>query len=193
VPPLAVLVAALEKAAGCDRFPADSDLVHQAARAARKLRFGSGKSLADAVRSALPEKTGPRSPPPQTKAVANIYWPLVMTTNYDDLYLAEAHEAHQRSPRLLEEEKRESPLLLLGRSTQDCQRILTSLRQPDRPILWALQGFVGGQARAPGAGTTTNAYHDYVDDEDRKLRTGLESELVVGHAESRRVARCSSC
>jgi SIR2-like domain len=184
-------VAALEDAADCARFPADSDLVHRAARAVRKLRFGSGKSLAEAVRLALLKEPGARSPPPQTKAVANIFWPLVMTTNYDDLYLAEAHEAHLLSPRLLEEEKRESPLLLLGRSTRDCQRVLTSLRQPDRPILWALQGFVGGQARAPAAGKTTNAYHDYLDDEDRKVRTGLESELVVGHAEYRRVAMAS--
>ena len=69
-------------------------------------------------------------------------WPLVLTTNYDDLYLAAAHAAGanaRRDPELL-------PFRLLGRSSDDSHRVLMSLRRPDLPVVWQLQGFVGGQA-----------------------------------------------
>jgi hypothetical protein len=75
-------------------------------------------------------------------------WPVVVSTNYDDLYVAAAHAAHlQRNPRLrAREDRHDVPLILLGRSATDCQRVLTSPRQPDLRILWAVQGYAGGQA-----------------------------------------------
>jgi len=53
---------------------------------------------------------------------------------------------------------------VLGRSQLDCQRVLNSLRSPDSPILWALQGHL----------PRTNP------------KQGLAAELVVGHEEYRR-------
>jgi len=186
-------VSKLERRARCATSAGDRELVHRAARAVRKLRFGSGETLADAVRLVLSDGTQPI--PRQTVKLARIFWPLVVTTNYDDLYLAAAHKAHlaeraRARARMRLEEKREPPLLLLGRSPAHCQRVLTSLRQPDVPILWALQGFVGGQAAAIprlGGGARPRSYRKQV-----PLRhDALEKELVVGHAEYRRVAMSS--
>lgn len=193
-------VAQLEKNADRQNLSDDRDLVHRAARAVQVLRFRlrTGMSLATEVGSAL--STDPVSPPPQTTELARIFWPLVVTTNYDDLYLAAAHEEYLKShPELEPPEKQEVPVLLLGRSAAHCQRVLTSLRQPDLPILWALQGFVGGQAKPlehQRKLTPARArYRDYVaadDNEqfDRRWQP-LERELVVGHAEYRRVALAS--
>jgi hypothetical protein len=103
-------------------------------------------------------------------------WPIVLTTNYDDLYVAAAQSAHlDRNPRLHDAERLQVPLLLLGRSASDCQRVLTSLRRPDVPILWTLQGFVGGQALARGAPRADNGrnarYRDVVQDADYGRRS----------------------
>jgi hypothetical protein len=189
-------IAELEQQAVVPSARAETDPAQRAARAVRKLRRGSGDGVADAVSAAL-LSNGPGRPPPQSEALASVFWPLVVTTNYDDLYLAAAHAAHLRlNERLSSEEKRNSPLLLLGRSREDSQRILTSLRQPDVPILWALQGFVGGQAQAlqseQHVGSTPGLYRENatIDDDLRHLR-GLRKELVVGHAEYRRVAIAS--
>jgi hypothetical protein len=193
-------VAQLENRAGCQNLPNDRDLVHRAARAVQVLRFDPRKRLATEMRCALSKD--PVSPPPQTTALARIFWPLVVTTNYDDLYLAAAHEAYLEShpnPERPEKEKQEVPVLLLGRSAGHCQRVLTSLRQPDVPILWALQGFIGGQAKPLQHQLKLiprrASYREHVkaDDKehfDRRWRP-LERELVVGHAEYRRVALAS--
>jgi hypothetical protein len=191
-------VAQLEKRANRRSLSNDSDLVHRAARAVQVLRFRVGSmSFADEVRAALSK--GPVRPPPQTTELASIFWPLVVTTNYDDLYLAAAHEAYVSRPEVGLGEKREVPLLLLGRSAAHCQRVLTSLRQPDVPILWALQGFVGGQAKplqhqleAPRRRARYRAHMRADDKEHVDQRwTPLETELVVGHAEYRKVALAS--
>jgi SIR2-like domain len=185
----------LERRAGLPRPAGDGDPVQRAARAVQRLRFGSREGVADGVSAALLAR-GPGKPPPQTEALASIFWPLVVTTNYDDLYLAAAHEAHLRSrERLNREERTDAPLLLLGRSQRDCQRILTSLRQPDVPILWALQGFIGGQAQALPSqqedGGARALYRDHARLADRARLERLRRELVVGHAEYRRVAMAS--
>lgn len=99
---------------------------------------------------------GSYSVTPQTAALALSTWPLVLTTNYDDLYVTA-------------QEKGDVPEVL-GRSVADCHKVLRSLDASTRPILWALQGFVGGQAREPSA---------IVPDVGR--RRELASQLVVGH------------
>jgi hypothetical protein len=194
----ASFVAELEKKAGRQKACNDLDLVHRAARAVQVLRFSLEKDFATEIRSALSK--GPVSPPRQTKELARIFWPLVVTTNYDDLYIAAAHEVYLKSRSRLElSEMQEVPLLLLGRSAAHCRRVLTSLRQPDVPILWAVQGFVGGQANplqhqlnltpAPAC------YRDQVEAADNEYFEQRwkprERELVVGHAEYRRVALAS--
>lgn len=175
-------VANMERQAGTDRELADrrGDLAQRAAHAVRRLRYRqSPDALARAVRRALKPPQG--EPPPQSRALAKVQWPLVVTTNYDDLYLAAVeHERRKRLPiqRLLDKEIAAAPLVLLGRSRLDCQRVLASLRQVDEPILWALQGFVGGQDAE--LAISDKWYTAKVKE--------LEEELVVGHAEYRRVA-----
>jgi hypothetical protein len=54
-------------------------------------------------------------------------------------------------------------MMVLGRSRTDCQAVVASLTTPARPILWALQGFLGG-------------------DQDRR---DLRSEIVLGYEQYR--------
>jgi hypothetical protein len=184
----------LEGFAGIAKPNTELDVVSRAARAVRKLRLGSKKGLGHYVTKALSE--GVQIPPEQTTALAAIYWPLILTTNYDDLLVAAAHKVvrdRQARVRLTKEEKREPPFLLLGRSPQDCQRVLTSLSQPDIPILWALQGYVGGQAKSldgacDGNGQSKVYRQEDVDEGYNTKSRELENELVVGHAEYRKVA-----
>ena len=188
-------VAELERLAGRAPPTRRDDPTHRAARAVRTLRLSKGEELGDVVAEALLSR-GPGRPPPQTAALARVFWPLVVTTNYDDLYIAAAHEIHLESSHGPGRSGggREVPLLLLGRSPDDCRRILASLRQPDVPILWALQGFVGGQARALASQTDDESarYSEYAAiHEERAQMERLQRELVVGHAEYRRVALAS--
>jgi hypothetical protein len=189
-------VEALERRAGVPSAPADSEPAQRAARAVRRIRFGSREELADAVAAVL-LVDGPAEAPAQTRALARLFWPLVLTTNYDDLYVAAAHEEHLRvNPRIRKdkEDKLEMPLLLLGRSPEDCRRVLSSLRQPDVPILWAVQGYIGGQALALASHTKDKGalYRDHATmNEQREQLKKLRRELVVGHAEYRRVAMAS--
>jgi len=189
-------VAALERDADLPGRP-QMDPTSRAARAVRRMRLDPNKSLVHGVRSALTTKPAP--PPGQTLALAAVHWPLVLTTNYDDLYMAAAHKAILASGRRREAEiEKQVPIELLGRSRADCQRVLTSLRQPDAPIVWALQGYIGGIAASfsrPGAqgGPRWNEAATYqeknvTDHSYDKKREELEHQLVVGHAEYRRVA-----
>jgi hypothetical protein len=145
----AVPGAAFEPGADGDRF-----LVERAQRAILALRRAAGSGLTHALAAAL-DPAG-RGVPEQTAALARLYWPLVLTINYDDFYLAETGGR----PRVL------------GRTPEHCQRVLSSLREPAEPLLWAIHGYLGGQAR---------------------WRSGVpppplpERELIVGHAEYRRV------
>jgi hypothetical protein len=136
-----------------------ANLIRRAAAAVHKLRNIGPNALADNVRVALyGERT--HASTEATSALSEIWWPLVLTTNYDSIFLeaANARWAGRRLSNSL------SFMNVLGRSQLDCQRVLNSLRSPDGPILWALQGYVG----------RANQLHD------------LGAELVVGHEEYRR-------
>lgn len=179
-------VTRLEDQAGIlpDRFT--SDPVERAARAVRRIRHDPGRDIAEVVRSVL--VADPQEPPPQIKELARLHWPLVLSTNYDDFYPAAVDSVRERRKRR-SGEMNEAPALLLGRSPEDCQKVLVALRRPEAPILWALQGYVGGQALAP----TGMRYAEFVADDEpyqRKVQA-LHGELVVGHSEYRHVALAS--
>jgi hypothetical protein len=172
------------KLSGGEALARSSGPPQRAAKAVRRLRLGGPDGLARGVRNALGR--GSTEDLPQTRALAGTYWPLALTTNYDDLFIAatakvRAEDPRFRRPRQSPDERKASPFVLLGRRAADCQRVLASLRQPDDPILWAIQGYVGGQAE-------DSPVDDPVLDEDG---CELEGELVVGHLEYRKVARAA--
>jgi SIR2-like domain len=90
---------------------------------------------ADIVRKALKsvDSQGTVQATDNTKALAMTYWPLVVTTNYDDLYIRALadNSAFKRG------------IQVYGRGRSDCHQVLKSLDDDLPPILWAVQGFVG--------------------------------------------------
>ncbi|HEU0015362.1 MAG TPA: SIR2 family protein [Longimicrobium sp.] len=162
-PDWAALITRLEEQAGVVEPGAPSgpaDLVRRGNRAVRVLKRRAAHEFPAAMRTAL--YADGETVPPQTSALAAIWWPLVLTTNYDDLLVRAYRDAH---------EKERDALTVVGRSPDDCQRVLNALSFTSGSILWALQGYLGGR------------------------RTGgtpqLEAELVVGHEEYRRVTHTS--
>jgi hypothetical protein len=159
-------VRTLESAAQEKDIPAYPDttsreeLIRRANNAVRTLKAREPGTFERAVERALIRTAADSPIPPQTLALAGLPWPLVLSTNYDNLYAAAMRE---RFP--------ERELAVVGRSVEDCQRVLNSLSVAGRPIVWALQGYLDvphGQASV---------------DATRRLR----GQLVVGHEEYRRV------
>ncbi len=139
--------------------PLSQQLVRRGNRAVRHLKR-RGSKFPEHLRAAL--FTDSTEIPPQTSALARLWWPLVLTTNYDNCFAASFVEQHR--PRKLD---------VVGRSQLDCQRILTSLTEPSRSLLWALQGYIDGPCGAPWS--------------ELSSRKDFERQLVVGHEEYRRV------
>jgi hypothetical protein len=158
------LIRGLESASQVDGLPPLTPdtkpemLIQRANRAVRMLRSRSASEFEAALREALFVRRD--SVPEQTVALARIWWPLVVSTNYDNFYVqAFAREFGPRG------------LAVVGRGSEDCQRVLTSFTTAGRSLLWAIQGHLG----APWA---VSEHED-----DRRL----SSELVIDHAEYRRV------
>ena len=154
-----------------------SSLIQRAGRAVRKLRLDRMPPLDDAIRAALRAAPCPDWPewPPGAHALAQIWWPLVITTNYDDWFYA----AWNR--KFVNTDQHRQPLErmeICGRGAADCERVLNGLRAPDNPLLWAIQGFVGGLAPK----------HPSLPELPAWKRCELGDQLVVGHAEYRREA-----
>ena len=63
--------------------------------------------------------------------LVDTFWPLFLTTNYDDCILAAAFARKFRYQ-------------ARGRSLEDCHSILRSLGEPQASAVWYLQGFIGG-------------------------------------------------
>jgi hypothetical protein len=104
--------------------------------------------------------------PEQTKALAEIYWPLTISTNYDDLFYCACRSVCE--DRL--------PPKILGRGADDCKQVMSALVSPfDRETIWHIQGFLGEDCHTVPAGDDSHL--------DR-----LRRELVFGHAEYRRAA-----
>ena len=134
------------------------------------LRVLPHKERADRYRRALQacEPSSVPEVPPQTKALAEIYWPLVLTTNYDDIYWKAASEKWDPEP------------VLRGRHLDDCHRVLRSLDENAQPIIWALQGFLGGQFEEIERVVP-----------DQRQQSELVNQLVVGHQQYQRAINSS--
>lgn len=137
----------------------NQDLIRRANFAMRNLRL-AGANTAECIRRAVYRNKGPDiEVPPQTRELAKLYWPLICTTNYDDIYL-----------RAREQQARAAPWVY-GRSDADCRQVLNHLHFPTREVIWALQGCLRPTLRA-----------------NQPWPERLERELVVGHAEYRAAA-----
>jgi len=148
------------------------------------------------VRDALLE-SDPAPPPSSTATLARFHWPLVLTTNYDDFYVAAAQAEFLRTRigvrRNTSEAERRTPAIeVVGRSPSDCHRVLSALRRSARPLVWTLQGFLPGRRsfRSPPDkehdSDRTECWVDYVSVGvgcPGFSSTELERQLVVGHAE----------
>jgi hypothetical protein len=134
-----------------------SALIERADRAVQFLSHLGDQELVAACRRALIGEH-PDCVPAQIKALAETYWPIVLSTNYDDWYASYA---------------RARPLIL-GRSRSDCQTVLARLEVNGPPILWALQGYVGGQSDRPLS-------------LPRGQIVSLGQQLVVGHRQYQKV------
>lgn len=144
------------------------ELIRRANSAVRTLKGRERGAFAEAIRASLfADKPDPDSIPPQTRALARIWWPLILSTNYDNCYTA-AFQA--RFP--------DRQLAVVGRGAEDCQRVLTSLSTAGRSLLWALQGYLH------------NVPHPNLEDKvtpEPEHAAQLKAQLVVGHEEYRRV------
>ena len=144
------------------------DIIQRAFFAVQRLRL-SGADVASAIEKAV--YSDRNHAVPQTTALAKLFWPLVCTTNYDEIYLR-AKCPKDGVPRMLR---------VVGRSDADCRDVLQHLSFPAGELVWALQGFLRPQ-----------------DEHIRKVLgsdgncDGLTNEFVVGHAEYRRVAHRES-
>lgn len=136
---------------------AAEEIVRRANRAVRKLKASGTEAFEIALRASLAGAN--KLLPPQTQALARLWWPLVLSTNYDSFYAQAFHRRH--APRKLD---------ICGRGSADCQAVLQSLSSPARSILWAMQGFLGSVPKP-----------------DSPRRKMLRAQLVVGHDEYRRV------
>lgn len=131
-------ITGLEKQAGIAPAAEDAaatDLVRRANLAVRVLKRDAQPAFIQAMRASLyrPRKAIPG----QTRTLARIWWPLVLTTNYDDHFVT-AYEQWHRDPR--------DRLTVLGRSPQDAQQVLSSLSGTSGCLLWALQGHLRPRA-----------------------------------------------
>lgn len=154
----------LEDAAQLPRAQGDdaAALIRRASAAVRVLRNRDENALADAVRISMYRKVtsdAGKGLPPQLHALASIWWPLVLTTNYESLFLDEWNRRHVDGKPLPEFNR----MRVVGRGRADCQRVLNSTKRPDNPLLWALQGFVS-----------------------REFGPDLADQLAIGHEEYRR-------
>jgi hypothetical protein len=114
-----------------------------------------------------------------TNELAKLYWPLVITTNYDDVYCAAAlAETKRRTKNFFGEQPRLESLgapEIAGRSIADCHKILRSLDSSCPPLLWAVQGYVGGIIEDPGSFEV-----------NRQKLNELARQIVVGHQQYQR-------
>jgi len=148
------------------------ELIRRANSAVRELKAGAPGDFETAVRNALVTIKDPWIPE-QTKALARLWWPLVLSTNYDNCYEAAFHERFNGSSA--------RQLVVIGRGIEDCQRVLNSLSVAGRSLLWALQGYLDAPHSISARGDATRS--DSKGADSSKLR----EQLVVGHEEYRRV------
>jgi len=168
------LIASLEASArvgdgtGLDGDTARDVLVRRANNAVRTLKRDAPGAFAKAVRKALlSQEAGVPPVSPQMLALTQIWWPLALTTNYDNCYAAGFHQNFSSRQ-----------LAVVGRGAVDCQRVLSSLSTAGRSLLWALQGYLSDLPCTELSPLVTPPSGD---------QQQLEEQLVVGHEEYRRI------
>ena len=111
--------------------------------------------LRNALRSPQP---GPADLLPlQAEALVANSWPLIITSNYDDIL-----------PVAIERRSKKHPVVL-GRSSQDCVQVVRAMDTLQSPIVWYVQGHV------PGVVPPTAAMPD------SPQIDALLDEVVIGH------------
>lgn len=167
-------IQALETATGQSELsPLDNNtprdvLIRRANSAVRRLKRREQGVFAKAIRAGLlTDKQDTEPIPLQTQALARIWWPLMLSTNYDNCYAAAFHACFP-----------DRQLAVVGRGAEDCQRVLTSLSTAGRSLLWALQGYLHD---VPYFNLGPNVTPE------REHAAQLEAQVVVGHEEYRRV------
>jgi SIR2-like domain len=143
------------------------DALTQRALCAMQWLRRTGKNVSEAVCRAVYVNPDAALPEP-SMLLASLYWPLVCTTNYDEVYLRSVVGAGRALPRVL------------GRSERDVRNVMSHIAFPADEVLWALQGFL--RPRSKDFEKEPIALTDYAQ---------LESELVVGHAEYRKTTHRS--
>ncbi len=154
-----------------------------------------GTSLADALRGPLYQREDVFG---RNELLAQLRWPLICTTNYDDTYFG----ARLKLPASLERARRKGEVKLpriYGRSELDCRRVLQHLVMPAGEAYWAIQGML--KPREVLLKPLLRQAQDDEKDADSKtakalrkakaalkIRPGLEDELVVGPVEYRAAA-----
>ncbi len=157
---------------GLGEFPdmtrvARDDLPRWVHRIVSLLKRAPGNHFPDVMRKALYLKPpDPANITSQTKALARFYWPLVLTTNYDDLLYRAVYELR-------------GGWAVRGRSWYDCDQVVAGLTGPAPPTLGALQGFL------PYPGGPFGRV--FAPEEAAALEAELAAQMVVGHEEYRRV------
>jgi len=121
----------------------------------------------EVYRAALMSNGTRKGIPIQCKELAGLYWPLVISTNYDDIFWSCFQDSYEKQ-------------VVLGRDADDCQEVLSSLDKIKSPILWAIQGFIGGQFQ-----NLEMVIPDQV------KRTRLAQQIVVGHHHYQRAINSS--
>lgn len=163
-------VQGLERQAGLapgDDGKSESDALTQRALCAIQWLRRTGQDVGEAVRTAVYVDPN-AAPPAQSTLLASLYWPLVCSTNYDEVYLRSVVGAGRAPPRVL------------GRSERDVRSVMSHIAFPADEVLWALQGLL--RPRSADLEKEPIALTDYAQ---------LESELVVGHAEYRKTTHRS--
>lgn len=164
-------------------------LIRRANEAIRVLAMDSSSARITRVREALYAKPELNHAPShwghqvaQTTALAKLWWPLVVTTNYDDLFARAYHASRARDAEdawsaagtSVHEQPAVSRALyaqhlqVLGRSRVHCANVLNALATTVPSVLWAIHGYLARESSPELA--------------------PLERELVVGHDEYRRLA-----
>jgi hypothetical protein len=170
------LISTLEKTAGITTPASNADLIARAEAVMQVLRRGTF-NVPEVIREAV-YAPGQRNTGTYSDALARMRWPLVCTTNYDDVYLRatmnQAKTAHRTAvPRAR------------GRSEDDCRGVLQHLALPTGELLWCLQGFLNPEPFAV-----------QFDKKKPQLQlrdclepgaTDLSSEIVLSHSEYRSV------
>ena len=78
---------------------------------------------------------GTKYPTKHCDSLSKIWWPLVLSTNYDSMFV----ESYIRNQGKIDG----LPISVYGRSQVDCHSLLTALNSPYSSAYWALQGFFG--------------------------------------------------